>query len=110
MPARHTYSPGPFGVTLARLMVEHGVTFRGLADWAELSAGYVHHLTTGNRPVPANPVIERIAAALRVEPSIFLEYRVRAVCERLGDEPATLDKLYRSLVIRGFSARQAVAV
>ena len=34
-----------------------------LPDKTELSAGYLNHIVHGNRPVPADDVIERIAAA-----------------------------------------------
>ena len=37
----------------------------------------------GNRPVPSNDVIERLATALGVEPEHFREYRLRVITERL---------------------------
>ena len=40
-------------------MDETGVTYRGLADKTELSAGYLNHLVHGNRPVPSNDVVAR---------------------------------------------------
>jgi transcriptional regulator with XRE-family HTH domain len=97
MPRRRKYSEQPFGPTLERLMDETGTTYRGLADGTELSAGYLNHLVHGNRPVPSNAVIERLAEALGVEPEHFLEYRVRVITERLEQLPDLVDRLYRRL-------------
>jgi len=97
MPRRRKYSEQPFGPTLERLMDETGTTYRGLADGTELSAGYLNHLVHGNRPVPSNAVIERLADALGVEPEHFLEYRVRVITERLEQLPDLVDRLYRRL-------------
>jgi transcriptional regulator with XRE-family HTH domain len=97
MARRRKFSEEPFGPTLERLMAETGVTYRALADQTELSAGYLNHLVHGNRPVPSNAVIERLAAALGVEPEHFLEYRLRVITERLERMPELVDRLYRRL-------------
>ena len=97
MPRRRKYSEQAFGPTLERLMDESGTTYRGLADRTDLSAGYLNHLVHGNRPVPSNAVIERLAEALGVEPEHFLEYRVRTITERLERMPELVDRLYRRL-------------
>ena len=60
-------------------MNESGTTYRGLAAKTGLSAGYLNHLVHGNRPVPSNEVIERLAEALDVEPEHFREYRLRVI-------------------------------
>jgi transcriptional regulator with XRE-family HTH domain len=78
-------------------MEETGVTYRGLAAKTSLSAGYLNHLVHGNRPVPSNEVIGVLAKALDVEPEHFLEYRVRAITERLERMPDLVDRLYRRL-------------
>lgn len=97
MPRRRRFSEEPFGRTLAGLMAERGVTFRGLADQTDLSAGYLNHLVHGNRPVPSNDVVERLARALDVDPEHFLEYRLRVITERLERMPDLIDRLYRRL-------------
>ena len=97
MARRRKFSEQPFGPTLERLMGETGVTYRGLAQSTDLSAGYLNHLVHGNRPVPSNDVIERLAAALGVEPEHFLEYRLRTITERLEQMPELVDRLYRRL-------------
>jgi transcriptional regulator with XRE-family HTH domain len=97
MPRRRKYSEQPFGPTLERLMDETATTYRGLADRTDLSAGYLNHLVHGNRPVPSNAVIERLAEALGVEPEHFLEYRVRVITDRLEQLPDLVDRLYRRL-------------
>ena len=97
MPRRRRFSTEPFGPTLERLMTETGVTYRALADTADLSAGYLNHIVHGNRPVPADDVIERIAGALGVEPEHFREFRLRRITQRLESMPELIDRLYRRL-------------
>ena len=82
MAKRRRFSEEPFGATVERLMEETGLTYRSLADKSGLSAGYLNHVVHGNRPVPANDVIGRLAAAFDVVPEHFLEVRIRAITER----------------------------
>jgi transcriptional regulator with XRE-family HTH domain len=97
MPKKRRFSEEPFGPTVVRLMDESGITYRGLAAKTRLSAGYLNHLVHGNRPVPSNDVIGRLAKALGVEAEHFLEYRVRVITERLERMPELVDRLYRRL-------------
>lgn len=97
MPRKRRFSEEPFGTTIERLMDETGVTYRGLAAKTDLSAGYLNHLVHGNRPVPSNEVIERLAGALGVEPAHFVEYRLRVITNRLEQLPAMIDRLYKQL-------------
>ena len=97
MAKRRRYSDEPFGDTIERLMAETGATYRGLADKADLSAGYLNHIVHGNRPVPSNEVIARIAKALGVEPEHFREYRIRVITEKLEQMPELIDRLYKRL-------------
>ena len=95
MARRRRFSDEPFGPTIERLMAENGITYRGLASKAKLSAGYLNHLVHGNRPVPSNDVIQTLAAALGVEAEHFREYRLRVITERLERMPEVIDRLYR---------------
>ena len=97
MARKRRFSEEPFGPTMVRLMDESGTTYRRLASAAGLSAGYLNHVVHGNRPVPSNDVIQRIAGALDVEPEHFLEYRLRVITERLEKMPELIDRLYRRL-------------
>jgi transcriptional regulator with XRE-family HTH domain len=97
MAKRRRYSDDTFGPTIERLMVETGTTYRGLADKSDLSAGYLNHIVHGNRPVPGNEVIARIAQALGVEPEHFREYRIRVITEKLEAMPELIDRLYKRL-------------
>ena len=97
MPRRRKYSEEPFGSTIERLMTEMGLTYRGLAAKTGLSAGYLNHLVHGNRPVPSKAVVERLAAALDVEPEHFREYRLRVITDRLEAMPDLIDRLYKRL-------------
>jgi transcriptional regulator with XRE-family HTH domain len=94
---RRRYAAEGFGQAVERLMNETGVTYRALAGITDLSAGYLNHLVHGNRPVPANEVIETIAEALDVEPEYFREYRLRVITEKLESMPEMVDRLYRRL-------------
>ncbi len=97
MGRRPKFSDEPFGPTIERLMADRGVTYRQLAELTGLSAGYLNHLVHGNRPIPSNEVVERLAAALDVEPEHFREFRLRVVTERLEAMPDMIDRLYRRL-------------
>ena len=70
---KRTYSSEPLGPTIERLMAATGVTYRALAEKTDLSAGYLNHIVHGNRPVPSNDVLGRIAKALGVRPDHFRE-------------------------------------
>jgi transcriptional regulator with XRE-family HTH domain len=94
---RRRFSDEPFGPTVERLMAENRITYRGLADKTNLSAGYLNHLVHGNRPVPSNDVVGTLAAALGVEPEHFREYRLRVITERLEQLPDLIDRLYKRL-------------
>jgi len=78
-------------------MTETGVTYRALADKTSLSAGYLNHIVHGNRPVPSNEVLGRIAKALGVKPDYFREVRVRIIIGKLEETPALVDRLYKRL-------------
>ena len=95
MPRKRRFSEEPFGPTIQRLMAEQDVTYRALADKTGLSAGYLNHLVHGNRPVPSNEVIRRLAGALDVDPDHFREYRLRVVTEKLERMPAEIYRLYK---------------
>ena len=97
MARRRRYSDEPFGSTVEQLMIDTGTTYRGLADKADLSAGYLNHIVHGNRPVPSNDVLARIASALDVEPEHFREYRIRVITEKLEQMPELIDRLYKRL-------------
>src|ERR1700743_2096439 len=97
MAKRRKFSAEPFGTAIEHLMNESGTTYRGLASRTSLSAGYLNHLVHGNRPVPSNDVILRLAEALDVEPEHFREYRLRVIPERLEAMPEMVDRLYRRL-------------
>jgi len=99
MARRRRFSAEPFGAAVEGLMNEMGVTYRGLAPKSDLSAGYLNHLVHGNRPVPSNDVVERLAGSLGVEPEHFREYRLREITARLESMPDLVDRLYRRLAV-----------
>jgi transcriptional regulator with XRE-family HTH domain len=97
MAKRRKFSSESFGVAIERLMNESGTTYRGLAAKTALSAGYLNHLVHGNRPVPSNDVIQRLAEALEVEAEHFREFRLRTITEQLEEMPELVDRLFRRL-------------
>ena len=97
MARKRRYSEEPFGPTVERLMAETGITYRALAEKTGLSAGYLNDVVHGNRPVPSNDIVAKLAKALGVEPAHFLEYRVRTITERLEQMPDLVDRLYKRL-------------
>ncbi len=98
MGKRTRFSSEPFGTAIERLMTEAGTTYRGLASLTGLSAGYLNHLVHGNRPVPSNEVVHKLAAALDVEAEHFREYRLRVITEKLEAMPDMVDRLYKRYV------------
>ena len=88
-----------FPVALQNRMSERHLSYRQLAYMTRLSAGYLNHLSRGTRPVPADPVIQTIAAALHVEPEFFHEYRLRQVVGLLEGSTELIDALYRVLLL-----------
>jgi transcriptional regulator with XRE-family HTH domain len=88
----------PFGVALGTRMRAKGISYRALAEKTGLSAGYLNHLVHGNRPVPANPVIQSIARAVGVKADSFREFRIRKVSETLAKRPDLIDRVYEEIV------------
>jgi len=95
MAKRRKFSAEHFGSAVERLMNDSGTTYRGLAAKTGLSAGYLNHLVHGNRPVPSNDVIAKLAHSLGVEAEHFREYRLRTITEQLEAMPDLVDRLYR---------------
>ncbi|MFN8222610.1 MAG: helix-turn-helix transcriptional regulator [Gaiellales bacterium] len=92
-----TYSTEPLGPTIEKLMAATGVTYRALADKTGLSAGYLNHIVHGNRPVPSNEVLAKLAKALGVKADHFREYRVRVITAKLETMPEMVERLYKKL-------------
>jgi transcriptional regulator with XRE-family HTH domain len=97
MAKRRAFSDEPLGPTIERLMADTGLTYRALADKTDLSAGYLNHIVHGNRPVPSNEVLGRIAKALGVKAEHFREYRIRVITEKLERMPDLVERLYKRL-------------
>jgi transcriptional regulator with XRE-family HTH domain len=95
MAKRRKFSSEQFGAAVERLMNDSGTTYRGLASKTGLSAGYLNHLVHGNRPVPSNDVISKLAESLGVEAEHFREFRLRSITEQLEEMPDLVDRLYR---------------
>jgi transcriptional regulator with XRE-family HTH domain len=88
----------PFGAALGSRMRTKGISYRALAEKTGLSAGYLNHLVHGNRPVPANSVIQSIAKAVGVKADSFREFRIRKVSDTLAKRPDLVDRVYEEIV------------
>jgi transcriptional regulator with XRE-family HTH domain len=88
----------PFGAALGSRMRTKGISYRALAEKTGLSAGYLNHLVHGNRPVPANTVIQSIAKAVGVKADSFREFRIRKVSDTLAKRPDLVDSVYEDIV------------
>ena len=97
MAKRRAYSDDGLGPTMEKLMTETGLTYRALAERTDLSAGYLNHIVHGNRPVPSNDVLVRLAEAFGVKPEHFREYRIRFITDKLEKMPELVDRLYKRL-------------
>ena len=97
MAKRRVYSDDGLGPTMEWLMAETGLTYRALAEKTDLSAGYLNHIVHGNRPVPSNDVLARLATAFAVKPEHFREYRIRVITDKLEQLPDLVDRLYKRL-------------
>jgi transcriptional regulator with XRE-family HTH domain len=100
-PAARVAAPSgsqPFGETLGTRMRTKGISYRALAEKTGLSAGYLNHLVHGNRPVPANNVIQSIAKAVGVKADSFREFRIRKVSDTLAKRPDLVDRVYEEIV------------
>lgn len=98
MAKKNGWAKDSISVELPTLMEAKGMTYRALAEQSHLSAGYLNHIVHGNRPVPDDDVLERIASALGVELEHFREHRERVVAGALSSGPvAKVDRLYREL-------------
>ena len=51
----------------------------------------------GNRPVPSDDIVRKLAKALGVEAEHFREYRLRLITQKLEQMPELIDRLYRRL-------------
>lgn len=85
----------PFGVEVTALLEQRGLSLRALALRAGVSAGHLSMVIHGHRGLgnpPTDELVERLAAALEVEPDFFADYRRRRAVE---DYPEAIDRLYR---------------
>lgn len=83
-----------FGVELTKLLSERGLSLRAVAERAGTSAGHLSMVIHGKRGLgspPTDELVERLAAALDVQPDTFSDYRRRRALEHYPD---AIDRLY----------------
>ena len=83
-----------FGLELAQLLAERGLTLRALERASGVSHGHLSMVMRGRRGLgspPTDELVERLAAALDVEPDHFADYRRRRALEQY---PEAIDRLY----------------
>ena len=107
MARKHRFSDEPFGPTIQRLMAEQNITYRSLADKTGLSAGYLNHLVHGNRPVPSDDVIQRLAKAMPAPRSVAVAAFVSPIQRRSSSTPLTVSPVASCVPRRWRADRRA---
>jgi len=102
-PAR---SDEPFAEALTRLLGERGMSVRTLAGRTGVSTESLRAHAAGERSAPPHGLIEAVAAALRVPPEHFFEYRRRCLLATLAHRPARLDALFLESLSEAERARR----
>lgn len=85
----------PFGAELTALLEQRGLSLRAIALAAGVSAGHLSMVVRGQRGLglpPTDELVERLAAAVDVEPDFFSDYRRKRAVEQYGE---AVDRLYR---------------
>jgi transcriptional regulator with XRE-family HTH domain len=70
-----------------------GVSFRELSRRTGLAPAYLNQLANGRRQ-PSDRALEKIAAALELQPDAFFEWRRRRALEELERRPDVVDRVY----------------
>jgi transcriptional regulator with XRE-family HTH domain len=91
-------SDEPVAHALPAAAAARGLDARSLERRAGLLLGTVQQILDGLVPDPSDAVLDALARALGVEPSYFLEYRLRSVLEALEEEVERLDALFLELL------------
>lgn len=84
-----------FGAELTELLEQRGLSLRALALQVGTSHGHLSMVIHGRRGLgqpPTDELVERLAAALEVEPDSFADYRRKKAVE---EYPDAVDRLYR---------------
>jgi len=84
-----------FGAELVKLLEERGLSLRAVALKVGTSHSHLSMVIHGKRGLgqpPTDGLVERLAAALEVEPDTFADYRRKRAVEQYGD---AVDRLYR---------------
>ena len=93
-------STKPFHEALQQIMEERDVSQRELsrrtqdAGWGTIST--IHHLFTGELK-PTFEAMEKVAAALRLDPMFFSEYRLAKARRQLDEQIVGLRKALKNL-------------
>ena len=100
-----SHSDEPFGNALRKLMQEHGLTYRGLADSTRevddrgLTHAHINMLANGHDK-PSMRAMELIARACEVDPDYFAEYRLAAAMRELDPTEVGLEQALENLNAR----------
>jgi transcriptional regulator with XRE-family HTH domain len=107
-------SERPFGESLRSLMVERGLTYRGLAETIRtldnrgMTHAHINMLANGHDR-PSVRAMELIAKACGIDPSYFAEYRLAIAMRELDPEEVGLEQALANLNARLGSRRKSGA-
>lgn len=83
---------------LPRLLAERGMSLRALAREVEVSDSHLSRAVRGAAYKTVSPALAaRVAVALGLDEAYFVETREGAVIERIRNDPALRDRLYKKL-------------
>ncbi len=109
-----SHSDKPFGDALRKLMQEHDLTYRGLADSTRevddrgLTHAHINMLANGHDK-PSMRAMELIARACEVDPDYFAEYRLAAAMRELDPTEVGLEQALENLNARLGARRRSGA-
>jgi transcriptional regulator with XRE-family HTH domain len=96
--ARRRFSEQSLAQELPDLLAERGMSLRGLAERIGVDHSHLSRATRGaNGKTIGGELARRIALALELPADYFPEYREAAVVERVHEDAAYRDRLYRRL-------------
>jgi transcriptional regulator with XRE-family HTH domain len=99
------FSDSPFGDALRALMVDRGMTYRGLAeatrelDGRGMTHAHINMLANGHDR-PSMRALELIAGACGVQPTYFAEYRLATAMRELDPAEVGLERALENLNAR----------
>lgn len=97
----------PFGKALPHLLLERGMSLRGLSRQLGLDATYLSRVRRGQKRLPVD-LPKQVAVALGLPEDYFPEAREALISEAVRRDPELREQIYRTVskARRGSSAKR----